>query len=913
MRFFPLLMVLCTSFGSYGQQKAVISGRILNERTLQPIQGVFVQLEGSTKGFVTNALGQFELNTTLTGKRILMVQAKEYLVKRIPVFIEREGFLSLGDIVLSQDIAKDKEENLITLTDGELVAEEVFSVSSGLLQSTKDLFLRRAAFDFGQVFFRVRGYDSRNGEVLLNGIPMNKPENGRPQWNNWGGLNDVTRNQEFTNGLHPNRNTFGGILGNTNIDLRPSNLRKGLRLSSSASNRTYRGRLMATYNSGTGDNGLAYSFSTSRRWSEAGFIEGTLYDAYSLFGAIEYEIDSKNTLMLAGVLAKNRRGRSSAITQEVFNLTSNRYNPYWGDQNGNLRNSRQNRIFEPIFLLSYFLDTDKMDVNLGVAYQFGSQARSRIGFYNAPNPDPTYYRYLPSYYLNGSLGADFINANLAREGFLSNPQLQWESLYTSNENPLNGGKAAYVLYDDASELRSISVSGTSEYIINDTVTLGVGGSLQTNTTQNFAKIDDLLGAQFHEDIDVFSETKNDVNGNINKVAGDLFNYNYELSATHLTSFVQSKFSTKKITGFLAASLGNSNFRRNGLFQNERFLENSIGESPEMVFFTTSGKIGVTYFFSGRHWISGNAASLQRPPTLQNLFVNPRENNDIVPNIKAEDITSVDLSYFARLPYLTGRISAYYTRFMNTTDINFFFVDSGLGSDFVQEVITGLDRLHKGIELGVEYEVSSSVKLSVAGNLGHYLFASDPIVQINFDTAGLEEELIDPEGTIELGISKLKNLKLPQGPQTAFSLGVDYRDPKYWWLGATTNYLGNNYVNISTITRTPSFVLNPETGLPFPDATKENVAQLLEQERLEDVYLLNLVGGKSWIYKEKYISAFLSVNNLFGAVFRTGGFEQSRNGNYGQLRQDNLSGSPSFAPRYWYGFGRTYFLNLAISF
>ncbi|MEM0933382.1 MAG: hypothetical protein AAGJ12_13020, partial [Bacteroidota bacterium] len=85
------------------------------------------------------------------------------------------------------------------------------------------------------------------------------------------------------------------------------------------------------------------------------------------------------------------------------------------------------------------------------------------------------------------------------------------------------------------------------------------------------------------------------------------------------------------------------------------------------------------------------------------------------------------------------------------------------------------------------------------------------------------------------------------------------------------------------------------------------------ERLEDVYLLNLVGGKSWIYKEKYISAFLSVNNLFGAVFRTGGFEQSRNGNYGQLRQDNLSGSPSFAPRYWYGFGRTYFLNLAISF
>jgi len=133
------------------------------------------------------------------------------------------------------------------------------------------------------------------------------------------------------------------------------------------------------------------------------------------------------------------------------------------------------------------------------------------------------------------------------------------------------------------------------------------------------------------------------------------------------------------------------------------------------------------------------------------------------------------------------------------------------------------------------------------------------------------------------------------------------------LGATTNYLGNNYINLSSITRTESFLLNPETGIPFPDATEDNVARLLHQEKLEDVYLLNLVGGKSWIHKGKYISAFVSVNNLFDTVYRTGGYEQSRNGNYGQLQQDNLSGSPSFGPKYWYGFGRTYFLNLAINF
>ena len=79
------------------------------------------------------------------------------------------------------------------------------------------------------------------------------------------------------------------------------------------------------------------------------------------------------------------------------------------------------------------------------------------------------------------------------------------------------------------------------------------------------------------------------------------------------------------------------------------------------------------------------------------------------------------------------------------------------------------------------------------------------------------------------------------------------------------------------------------------------------------YLLNMVGGKSWLLNGKYVSVFASINNLFDTIFKTGGYEQSRNGNYGQMVADNQSGLPSFGPKIWYSFGRTYFLNLAISF
>ncbi|UII77924.1 TonB-dependent receptor [Flagellimonas sp. HMM57] len=913
MRISLFLVVLCCTTFLRGQGVTTISGSIKDAATKNPVQNVVIKIDGSSKEFFTDNEGHFEVTTSLIGEKYLKISALDFLSKQFMIVLDGVP-INLGDIFLEKDITLEKTANLITLTDNDLAEDDAaVSGASGLLQSTKDIFLNRAAFDFGQAFFRVRGYDSSYGEVLLNGIPMNKFFDGRPQWNNWGGLNDVIRNQEFSSGLAPNRYTFGGILGNTNINTRPSQLRPGIRVSSSASNRTYRGRLMATYNSGVQANGLAYTISSSRRWAKTGYMEGTLYDAYSFFGALEYKLNDQNSLALTAIVAKNRRGRSSAVTEEVFDLMGNRYNPYWGSQDGNIRNSRERTIFEPLVMLNHFLQSDRFKLTTGIAYQFGTNSRSRLGYYNAPNPDPTYYRYLPSFYINSSIGADFTNASLAKNGLMENPQIQWSQIYTVNSNTSSEGKAAYLLYDDVVADKQLSASSTFDYKINDNLNVGGGVNFKTLASENFAQIQDLLGADFHEDMDSFSNTLNDINGNPVKTTEEKFNYNYILNTSVVEAFGQITFAFKNWSAFASGTYSNFGTLRNGLFKNERFLENSFGNSEKISFSDFGFKSGGTYFISGRHWLNVNGAIINKHPTLQNIFINPRENNNSVPEIQQETISSLDVNYIVKLPDVTGRISAFYSRFQNTTDINFFFVDSGLGSDFVQEVITDLDRLHKGIELGVVYEVSSSVKLSLVGNLARYVYASNPAVEINFDTAGASEDLIDPEGTIDLGIAQLKDLKLAQGPQTAFAFGVEYRSPKYWWLGATTNYLADNYANISTITRTQSFLINPDTGQRFPDATPENVAQILNQQKLDDFYLLNLVGGKSWIINKKYVSAFVSVNNAFDQTFRTGGFEQSRNGNYGQLKQDNLSGSPSFGPKYWYGFGRTYFLNLAVSF
>lgn len=913
MRIVLCLAALCSYSLFYGQHPTVITGQVKETGTQHTISRATVTIEGSTGEVVTDDKGYFTLQTPLTGAHILEIIAFDFVPKRFSLILKGEP-IALGTLFIQKDITREKTDNLITLTDSDLLDEDAApSGASALLQATRDIFLTRAAFDFGQAFFKVRGYDSRNGTVLLNGIPMNKFFDGRPQWNNWGGLNDVVRNQEYTPGLSLNTYTFGGIQGNTNIDTRPSGLRPGTRISGSLSNRTYTSRLMATYTSGLQHNSWAYTLSASARWAPEGYIEGTLYDAYSLFGAAEYQFNSRHSLAFTAILARNRRGRSAAITEEVHNLKNSRYNPYWGLQDGKIRNSRERTIFEPLFLLNYRFEGDQLHWNTGAAYQFGTHARSRLGYFNAPNPDPTYYRYLPSYYINSPIGANFRNAQLARDAFLENSQLQWEPLYVANTNPLNGGKAVYILYDDIVQDKLLTLASTLEYTLNDHITLGFGANFKQLSSENFAEIQDLLGAQYHEDVDAFSDTANDLSGTLKKTTGETFNYHYILNAFQAESFGQITLTGKRWSSFAAASFANFGVQRKGLFRNQRFKENSFGPGKKTSFSCFSLKGGTTYFLSGRHSFSVNGASLQRSPTLQNTFINPRDNNTIVPNLQKETITAVDVNYFIRLPDLSGRISAFYTRFQNSTDINFFFVESGIGSDFVQEVITNLSKLHKGIEVGLEYQASSSVKLSLVGNVGQYVYDSNPDVQINFDTSGEEEDLINPEGTENLGKANLKGLKLDQGPQTAISAGIEYRSPQYWWIGATANYLAQNYINLSSVTRTQSFLRNPETGTPFPDATSKNVARLLQQKPLEEIYLLNLVAGKSWLIDKKYISVFLSINNLFNTAFRTGGYEQSRNGNFGQLQQDNLSGTPSFGPRYWYGYGRTCFLNLAINF
>ncbi len=914
-------------------QKTIIKGSVKDAVSFQPILNVTVELEGTQLVLLTDVLGEFTFSESVPlGEQILKISKTGYTTKRFPIIVNEGQTLDISDMTLERDLSQSQDLFTITLSDDELDNDTAGADNiTGLLSSSLDVFQRTAAFEFSQSFFRLRGLDSENGTVLINGIPMNKLFNGRPQWSNWGGLNDVMRNQELTTGLAPSDYNFGGILGTTNINVRASQARRGGRLTYSSSNRSYTNRLMATYASGLLENNWAYNISLGRRWGNEGYQDATIYDANSIFLSVEKQLNEKHSLNFTGIYAPNRRGKSSPNTEEVIDLKGIRYNEYWGWQDGEKRNSRIKEVEEPVLMLNHYWNiSSNTKLNTNVAYQFGKLGNSRLDNNGTDlvngvpegggaNPSPTYYQKLPSYF-ERNFPDDLQFAYLALQEFQDNGQIKWNELYEANiSNSENGGNARYALYEDRVDDTQLTFNTILNLSLNDDVNLNAGVSFQTLKSENFAEVLDLLGASTYLDVDQFADDINEAQNDLqnpNRLVGegDRFKYNYNLFANVLDGFAQAQFRYNKLDFYVSGSFTSTQYQREGLYQNGAFPDNSLGKGEMLNFLGFGGKGGVTYKISGKHLLNINGGYITRAPSLRNTFSNSRENHNVVPNIKEEKTLTTDASYVFRSPIIKAKLTGYYTKIQDANEISFFFAD-GIGGDsdaFIQEILQGIDKQHIGAELGIEAQVTPTIKLKGVASIGQFTYANNPnlFLTTEADKESIKAGFVD--GARDFGESNLKAYKIAAGPHRAYSVGFEYRDPDFWWFGATANFFTHTYTDVSPLTRSSNFTTDFD-GNVFNDYDEALARELLKQERFDDYMVVNLIGGKSWKIGNKYISVFASVNNLLDEVFKTGGFEQGRNANFRELRDDKALDKPVFGSKYWYGRGATYFINVNYRF
>jgi len=903
---------------TFGQSNTGVSGEVVDSKTQKPLQSVIVSFQNTNLMQLTDQNGKFSFEKVEAGKQLLLLRSNGYKDQLLQVEIVEGKILEIGIVSFEEDLTQEKQLVLIAITDNDLGDDNSGSESTaGLLQASKDVFQQAAAYNFGQARFRVRGIDNEYSAILINGILMNRVSDGRPQYSNWGGLNDATRNQEFTDGSKPSDYSFGGYAGTQYITTRASVYRPGTRISFLGTNTNYSYRAMATYASGMNKNGWAFVVSGGRRWAQKGFFDGTDYAANSFMASVEKRLNDKHSINFTAIYAQNRRAKNSPNTQDVTHLTSFKYNSYWGMQEGEIRNSRVKEVEEPIFTLShYWKFNSNTRLHTTLSYQFGQIGNSRIDYQKTDNPDPNYYKKLPSYYTTlytygnniATYTPDYATAETARTNFLASPQLDWNEMYRINsENITNGSR--YVLYEDRTDDKTLTANTILSTQIADNIVMNAGGSFAKSKSSNFQNLLDLLGGTHFNDIDTFGITEDQQQPDLNNpartvVEGDKFGYDYLINATNIDAFTQFKLTYDKVDFYLGQSFSRRFYQREGLYKNGYYPENSLGKSEKKNFDNFGFKGGATYKITGQHFIDFNGVYMSKAPNTKDVFPNARLNNSTTDNISNEMIKSVDASYIIRMPFLKARFTAYFNEAENTTDISFYYADNvSLGNgEFVSEVVTGQNKRNKGVEVGLEYQITSTIKATAAAAYGEYTYTNNPNLVIHAD--GVTNDIFN-------GKTYMEGYKQAGMPQQAYSAGLEYRDPKFWWISANANYLSHNYLDVAPLIRTEQYITeSDQANFPY-DA--ELSAGYLAQEKFNAFTLVNIVGGKTWILKGKTLGLFAIMNNVFNIQYKTGGFEQARNASYSELYKDHQGPTRSFGPKYFYGYGRTFMVNIYLNF
>ena len=934
MKHFLSTLFLLFSLFFYAQNTGNIQGRVTDSDTEEGIPGVLIAVEGAGLSVKTGEDGTFLLKNVPAGKVNVKIEKEGYETVMLPVIVKAGETSNVGTVLLWPAGAEQAEMGLINISDQELESDEENAENiSGILHSGQDAFARAAAFQFSSARFSMRGMDSKYSTVYFNGIPFNQLYDGRPQWSSWGGLNDVMRARELYQNMVPVDYGIAGPIGGVNYNIKASDIRKTKKVSYAITNRSYRHRFMGTYATGLMKNNWAFAALGSVRLANEGYFEGTFYNAKSIFLAAEKRLNDKHGFNISVFFTPNMRGKSSPNTMEVYGYKNPRYNAYWGYQNDEKRNARIKKICAPTVILTHNWNIDQnTTLQTSIAGRQMKTANSRIGYYNANNPDPTYYRYLPSYWL--ATGNIVEAANRYYE-FTQNGQIDWNYLYQANKtNTADEGSARYYWYDDVIKDQNLYFTSHLNKRLNNNLVLNATIFYQNIKSEGFAMMNDLLGAPFFYDRNPYAPAgmqDNDMNNPGRKISeGDKFLYDYLINGYQANGFIQAQYTTKYLDLYAGVSGGKTNYQREGLYKNPLF-EDSYGQNEGKDFTEYAVKAGATFKITGRHMLDANILRQSKAPDMRNVYYNSRVSGDITPGIGNEEITSMDVSYIYRSPYLKSRLTAYVTRLDNYTEIQRFFAQGislngveGIPTDingnafFLTQMVTGESRYYEGLEWGMEAQVAPEWKVTTALALGKHIYNNNPDVYVASD-------LFD---ATYLGTTYLAGYRLANGPQQAASIGVEYRSPHYWFAGLNFNYFNHSYINVSPLLRTERFYTDPDLNEPYaaiedyqghedwdiPAVDEEILADLLKQEKIESYTHLNFIGGKSWKVKDYYIGLFVLVNNIFDNVSPTGGFEQSRKASYPELYVDKkINPIPVFGNKYWMSYGRNYFVMFSVRF
>lgn len=906
--------------------QGTVTGTVIDSEMNAPLPGATVMVMGTNTGTTTDFDGNFSINVD-NASGTIEISFVGFKKKSVKFNVTNGQTQKLGNIgidadasALSEvivtgiaDLAKDRQTPVAVSTiRAEQIQEKLGSQEfPEILSTTPSIYATKQGGGFGDSRITIRGFDTQNSAVMINGIPVNDMENGSVYWSNWAGLSDVTTAIQVQRGLGSSKLAVSSVGGTINVVTRSADKAEGGMVKASFGNDNYF-KTLASYNTGLNENGLSASFLLSRT-SGDGYVNGTEFEAYNYYIGVGYKANEKHefNFMLTGAPQQhNQRGFFTPLSDYLKygkdGEPNEKYNPDFGYRNGEEFTFSGNFYHKPVASINWeYKITDKSKLSTSAYASFGRGGSvGAIGRINGNQsfqlpktedgllpiddifawnsgqnvPSFSFKEGQPSqrepYSGEGAFQGDFVNGNNSDigtdKGYIRGPQNGISQRSSVNSHNWFG------------------IISNFETELNENLALSVGADLRSYKGFHYRRLVDLMGADAYvsnQDINnpnrFVTETYEPTVGNTLNVFKSIddeekIDYHNEGLVRWAGVFGQLEYLKDNISAFVQGSVSNQGFKRIDYFQEtpanqETDWENLLGGNI---------KGGLNFNINENHNVFGNIGYYSKQPLFDAVYLN--NENTLNDDLTNEQVFGVELGYGFRSLYFNANVNLYRTSWADrfeTTSATFF---RGTPEEIRGTAnLQGITQVHKGVEFDFYGRVGNKFSWNGMLSVGDWEYKGD--VEANFfDSSQNQIPGVEP------GVLNLDGVKVGNAAQLTASIGADYEFIDNLKVDATYRYADNLYADYDA-----------------PDALDNSNFDVFE---LPSFGLLDLGLSYGLDLGNNRLGLRLNVNNVTDNIYIS---ESNTNILPGEREGDTTYDGINTRNNVFFGYGRTW--NAAVSF
>ncbi|BFO65911.1 TonB-dependent receptor [Chryseobacterium sp. S0630] len=815
------------------------------------------------------------------------------------------------------DIAKDRKTPVAvsTIKAAQILERQGNQELVELLNTTPSVYATKGGGGFGDSQITMRGFESRNIAVMVNGMPVNDMEGGTVYFSNWTGLSDVTSTMQVQRGLGSSKLAIASVGGTMNFLTKSADMKRGGILRFGVGNNDYLKTSFA-YNTGKSENGWSSSILMSRQAGST-YIENTQYESYAYYFALGWEPNKKHNFQFTLTSAPqwhNQRTFSPTIQNYI------KYNPdhdgtpyrqynsdygYYTDANGNKVSlaNRANYYSKPVMMLNWDWTMSEKSKLSTVLYMSngrggGTGEIGRVGG-------------------KGITDASFVDA----EGHFN-----YDAIFAANKavNVNTAGAGSTLIRRSSINSHNwYGILANFQHKINDNWNFSVGTDDRYYYGYHYQVASDLYGASGYKDSNNKNIAPNIVNKTYNyqqlawnpfggKTAPiqDQIGYSNDGEVIWYSGFGQVEFTKNDFSAFLQGSVSNQGYQRI-----DNFIQDGVTKQQGQVVNTKTGfknlfgyniKGGANYNINANHNVFANVGYYSKQPFFNSVY--PSNFQVVNPTLTNEKIFSAEVGYGFRSPKLSANVNVYRTqwgdRWLRRTNQTFTLPDNTTTTGYAE--ISGITEVHQGVEFDAVYRPTNYLEFQGMFSWGDYYYKGNA-TGAAFDDNNNPLTLAGSSTSTTLYLDKVKvgGTSNNSIPQMTASLGATVKPVKDLSIFGTWRYVGKLYSSIDIATFSNQ-AAQDKGVMKLPDFNLFDVG-FSYKIRLRDSSQYFTIGANVYnLFDTTYISD--ASTNVF-----TKTSDQFATAAQYEAYQSTLYKGIDPTNRVLFGFGRTWAANLSFNF